>query len=312
MFLFKTVGAVVVFTPMLDWRFLMSRFTALFLPLVMAIVANACGRPKVAQSSQVKQIVAPANLTCQDFPQNKSALVSRYGSQIDGYEEYRQDAMLTMTRLPSEYLDFVFQTARAQMTAQGPGQGGLTSWTFDSQGRLPTTIATGTRAGTWNVVNHEMGHASYGYVARKHPSFEDELTNLYAYAVLQGNESGRMQGYPQNNREEFFAEMFDEFYCSAEARLRFKAELPRTFAFAARYLIAPSEGMGFDPNLDTDHDGVKDTEDRCPSSRPDATTGAFDTPTSRVWNVNRYTEGTANYALAKQYNGCQVGQTVAQ
>lgn len=285
-----------------------SRSQFVIFALVGLFFTPSCNRMKTEKTSELEQIVAPGNIDCQDFPARKALIVSSYGSHIFGVEDQRQDAMLTLTRLPREYLEFVFIKANAQMTTIGPGQGGLTSWTGDAQGRLPTTISTGTRYGTWNVVNHEMGHASYGYIQRQYSTFENDLDQIYSYAILSGNESSRIQGYAAQNREEFFADLFDEFYCSGEARFRLRTQLPRTFAFANRYLIAPTDGMGFDVTADSDKDGVTDLSDRCPNSKPDATTGLFNTTATKVWNVKNFATGSANYATAVTYNGCQKGQ----
>lgn len=200
----------------------------------------SCGTPPT-EDSATQQITGPGNVQCTNFPERKATIERKYGGRVYGYDAYRQQAMLTMTRLPEAYGDFVFVKAQAQMTANGPGDGGLTSWTYDSEGRLPTTISTGTccGGGYHDVVNHEMGHAAYGKVSRLEPGFEQALTDQYNYAVYQGHERGNMQSYPQNNREEFFAELFDEFYCSAEARDRMREKLPTTFAFAERYLLDP-------------------------------------------------------------------------
>lgn len=76
---------------------------------------------------------------------------------------------------------------------------------------------------------------------RNHAQFESELDNLYNWTVLQGGESGNMTNSPTTNREEYFAELFDTYYCSNEARARLTQYLPKAPAFAARFLLPPSK-----------------------------------------------------------------------
>lgn len=211
--------------------------------LALSFGVIGCGADSSRDSSATQQITAPGNVQCLNFQDRKAEIERRYGARVTGYDGYRHAAFMTMTRLPEEYMDFVFVTARAQMSVSGPGNGGLTSWTYDREGRVPTTISTGTCCGSGfhDVVNHEMGHAAYGKVMRLEPGFEQALTAQYNYAVYQGNERRNMQSYAQNNREEYFAELFDEYYCSPEARQRMKERLPTTFEFAERYLLPPVE-----------------------------------------------------------------------
>lgn len=280
------------------------------LSLVLIGGSFGCTANRQEDGSELNQIVRPGNVDCPDVASRKGLVAQLYGSRVFGAESNRQSAISTMTRLPKAYLDFVFVKAKARMNANGPGQGGLTSWTNDGQGRLPTTVSTGTKGGLWNVVNHEMGHASYGAIQRQFSDFETELTKTFNYAVLQNKERGNMQGYAQNNREEFFAELFDEFYCGTVARERFAQKLPVTYAFAEKYLIPVTDDMGFDPNADTDGDGILDTADKCPGSKPDPTSKKFDTPATRVWNVANFEEGTENHSYTVKYNGCQSGQSL--
>lgn len=212
---------------------------------ILALILTACGGTR-EQHSETKQLIYGPDSVCDRNMNDVAALKTSYGKYVRSVATTQDldHAMITLSRIPRRYLDFVFTQSAAQVQLTGPCQGGMTYWTYNHQGRVPTMITSGTYApGNWcgrtDTFAHEMGHAAYGAVQRNYSNFETTLDRQYNWAVWQSGESQYLAPYARNSREEFFAEIFDQYYCSAAARDLFKRAMPYTYAFAEAFLLPP-------------------------------------------------------------------------
>ena len=223
----------------------MKKSTGIFFLVAGIGALSGCSRSE-SEPSKISQAVLGPDTVCDLHLDEVPALRAQYAGFIlssTGPNEI-DSAMTTFSRIPKAYLDFVMPESRTQIYLTGQCQGGLTSWSFDGATRLPTSISSGTYTpgvgcDRTDTLAHEMGHAAFGKVQKLHSDFDQALDAQYNETVMQGVESQYLASYARTNREEFFAEIFDQFYCSAEARNRFRQVMPHTYAFAQRYLLAP-------------------------------------------------------------------------
>lgn len=220
------------------------KITRLAMPCLIFVTVACQGNS--SDSSTLQQIVSGPDSICTNHTERLPSLTARYSGFVNSYtyEGEKQRAMETFSRLPAPYLEFVFVQSRAALYLTGACQGGLTSWSFDQSGRVPTSISSGTASpgsgcSRSDTLAHEMGHAAYGAVQRANAQFEAALDAQYHWAVYQGGESASLAHYATTSREEYFAELFDTYYCSSAARARLRQYLPRAFALAERFLLAP-------------------------------------------------------------------------
>ena len=192
--------------------------------------------------AHLHQFIGNKNYKCDVNPERVDGLLLKYGKYMTGHSDLKQRAGEVLSRMPQELLTFVYDTYKVPTNLQGFGGGGLTGYKGSAAMRTPTFINTGVRGSSyWDPYPHEFGHASHGYFQRIHKGFNKDLTNARSYAL--SNEATYIKTYAKKNIAEFWAEGFDHYTCSDEARQAMREKTPNTYLFFHNYLGPLLEGM---------------------------------------------------------------------
>jgi hypothetical protein len=85
------------------------------------------------------------------------------------------------------------------------------------------------------ATQHEVGHAMNVGFRGNRPGFENKLATVFSQEA--GN--SKLRSYARTTRTEYFAEAFNNYYCSKDAHAFLKATLPKTYDFLSANLSAP-------------------------------------------------------------------------
>ena len=251
-----------------------------FAPAATAALATlvffSCAKPDPHESG-IKQLVA-ASFVCPADTDRIAWIEDRYGEQNlqGGTTSHRTDVVEALSLIPTEYLYWVFDHNEVPVELRQTG--GSTRGATTSVGRAgvwrPERIWVGQMTGNFNPMNHEFGHATKHYLAATFPDFAADLTATYRRAMA-AEEAQLMRGYARSSESEYFAELFDSYYCGTESRDDIEDNMPITYAFMQTYLIDPDalEGTSGDATLagaregvDDDNDRVSNAYDQCPET----------------------------------------------
>jgi hypothetical protein len=256
---------------------------------ILAIGAVACESPldsmetdqEDAHASGLKQLIQN-DFVCDVNEDRIPTIKKKYRfNLLGGTPAHRKTAFASLANLPTEYLNYVFKRHKLPITLKNVGGStrGATTSSNSGNGWYPTRMWIGQVTGKFNPLPHEMGHAMEHYNKYSFPNFQKDLTVMYKWA-MNNSESSVMRGYAKSNQTEFWAEVFDSYYCSQESRDYMKEHMPRTLVFAQRYLISADdlEGtvganslVGKELQVDTDLDGVTNKYDKCADTEAEAT-----------------------------------------
>jgi len=215
--------------------------------LIITLFLGCRPMQKSEEDSAVKQLV-PSYLTCDSDPTRTARVKQKYGSFFSG--SGKEQAFAATANIPEEILSFIFEQRSTRVSLRGLGRGGSTS-----SGGSSISVSSGVGS-----LAHELGHAAhYSYMRKRYNNFESALNS--AYNSARRNESRSMRSYSTTQAQEYFADTFDSYYCSRASRANMKVKFPRTYQFAAKYLVVPLSEAG--PNGDNDHDGVINSDDLC-------------------------------------------------
>ena len=159
-----------------------------------------------------------------------------------------------MASMPAEYLDhlnnsmamagFKISLVGNVVSCSNPGEdtSGVAGCT--SLGEYPTFSDVRTDQ-VHHALIHELGHGLKFFVASNPAgknsggsgSFENDLDMVFNN---EGRANGFVAGYARSTTDEYFAESFNTFYCSAEANNWIKSNLPMTADFLNRWLLPPT------------------------------------------------------------------------
>jgi hypothetical protein len=140
-----------------------------------------------------------------------------------------------MAGIPDSYLKWLYQVSANNgfyISQQALG-GSVIGITYFSS--LPQRIHISTQEWAADfALQHEVGHAMHVKL-RKVQGFQSGLESGYQ------SESGnrKLRSYARSSSAEYFAESFNNFYCSPEAHAFLKAELPSTYDHLRKNLDKP-------------------------------------------------------------------------
>ncbi len=253
------------------------------------------GKNSSDQHSEVKQLKSQLTSFKCDFEDARIAMVKeKYSGNVSSTvnSEWREKVFKYMSLTPDAYLEYIFTTNEVKVSYRSSG--GLTTLGGpgpsdrpegpDRPGRVfKITISSGQPQ--YNGMLHEIGHAVEPHIDDVHPNTYYKSSKYWykAAAKTSNKESSAMWQYPKTGRFEYWAELFDSYYCSAESRAHMKKTYPRSFQFAKRFLIdplnmsAPSESSAAykivnDRQGDEDQDGIINSEDECSATDEGAIT----------------------------------------
>jgi hypothetical protein len=124
-------------------------------------------------------------------------------------------------------------------------------------------------------LQHEFGHAIQPQLDQTHKTFYQSFKKWFNEATKGAHqEAAHMWSYPKSDASEYWAELFDTYYCGTEARLHMRDTYPRSYQFARNYLIDPTQLNAThqstpawkaenDRQGDEDGDGIVNKEDQC-------------------------------------------------
>jgi len=248
----------------------------MFTTVVLSLHSCGGSGPKNGEGSNFAQLT---NKTFQcdvlESRRPKSKLATIW-SFFGGKNEHKEDVYDILSRLPTEYRYWVFDHnfLKINIREQGGSIRGVTTLSGTSRLMRPKAMwVTPRMRNGFHPLMHEIGHAVEDYVANTHTEFDSELTALYNW-VVPNIEGRQMRQYAKTNRTELFAEIFDSYYCSKEAREHMREKMPRTWYFAKRFLIDPklpesssnTSELGRENNVDQDDDLVSNAFDQCPDT----------------------------------------------
>ncbi len=263
----------------------LNRILALSLPLAVGSFVVACDSKLSPidedgpHASGLKQLVQKS-FVCDVNEDRIPMIVAEYGGNLKGGSSgHKVSAKNALANLPSEYLNYVFKRHNVVVTLKNVGGStrGMTSSSNGGGAWHPNSIWVGQMTGNFDPLAHEIGHAMQHYLKYTFPDFKSDLSAMYGLMKSNG-ESNHMRGYAKSSATEYWAEIFDSFYCSQASRDNMKEKMPKTLEFAQKYLIDPSdlEGntgddsiLGAELKLDTDHDGVSNYYDKCADTPED-------------------------------------------
>jgi hypothetical protein len=222
-----------------------SKRRAYALALACAFVVSACGQTKtVDQGSQVEQIFASVTMACEANQTLLPGVDQRYRSHVSASSARdTQDALNALSVLPEPYLNWVIKGSNLKINVTNNIGGGFTTWS----GQKITSMQVGRKAtnGNYYSLRHEVGHAVHVYLSNNVQGFSTDWSTAYRSAM--NSESKYMRSYSRTSQQEYFADLFDSFYCGSVSHEKVKAEMPVSFAFAQKYLI-PFEQVNANSN----------------------------------------------------------------
>jgi hypothetical protein len=216
--------------------------------LVATLLTTGCSsNSEELKDSETKQII-PNYLKCDADHERANLIKSKYGNKFRG--SGMSQAFLATANLPDEVLDYIFTKRSVSISLRGTGRGGRTN---SGGGSISISSGVGSLA-------HEFGHAAhFSYLRDTQPTFQSALNNAYRYGIR--SERSGMRGYSTSNSKDFFADLFDSYYCSNASRQNMQLKFPKSYDFIVKYLpLPPSEQT---PNPDKDGDSVLNEADLC-------------------------------------------------
>lgn len=263
------------------------QFKCIFYAVVTTLTFVGCGTNKNAEESKTSQLINQiGSFKCVVDDTRAATLRSKYQSFVRGNDEaWQQRAFQTLALVPDEYLKVIFEDYKAPISLWNSG-GGLTTQTVRG-GQPPDRpfrsekISISRGQPHYFGLLHEIGHAIQPELDRTHKSFFNSFRYWYQQAArVSTPESQHMWSYPKTATSEYWAEVFDSYYCSPESRDHMRATFPRSYQFAKRYLIDPTNVQApstttsayqieNDRAGDEDSDGISNQEDKCSATDPD-------------------------------------------
>jgi len=213
----------------------------LFSALALSVVAIGCG-PKVDDDSEIQQLSGKA-FKCDDADAARiQDVFTRLPADfIQGWDDQSSIPRIKslIANLPDEYLEF-FRGLSARKTfyvtqKNLPGStAGVTSWSGQSSGNV--TLDSDSSMAIF-ALQHEFGHAVHHmyFPSKGRKISTSQLEQLMA----EGSRSGKLRSYALSSTSEYFAESFNNYYCSPQAHDFIKTNLPVTYSYMSQTLQPP-------------------------------------------------------------------------
>jgi hypothetical protein len=201
----------------------------------------ACGSgSEVEDSSDVNQLTAKM-IDCVEYPEaqiqaNLTGMPDGFFRKNTWQTKDLQRARNALAGVPSEYLQWLYQAHQRNnfYIFQRPLGGstiGLTQFGSDWPDYIQITNKD------WAAdfaLQHEVGHAMQVKL-RRAQGFQRLLQDGYQ----KESRNSKLRSYARTSTAEYFAESFNNFYCSQEANRFIQEQLPTTYAFLKSRLLPP-------------------------------------------------------------------------
>ena len=221
------------------------------------LVAGCAATPAKTSQSEVKQLSAK-DFACTNL---SAAVVQKSTAEIPqnfftGFDSSDQTLIYQrMAEIPEVYRTYMYRQFRSGIfggvvadDSISPAVGLTTLQGFDMLDMKPRymQIASGVFPDAINFsLIHEMGHAVEGLVSQQaqakgldHERERDSLFN-------EGASNASLRGYARSNPTEYWAEAFNNFYCSPDSQAFIKEQLPKTYQYLTTVLepaVWPQDG----------------------------------------------------------------------
>ena len=212
------------------------------------LVAGCAATPAKTSSSEVKQLSAKdfacTNLSAAAVQKSTAEIPQNFFTGFDSSDQtliYQR-----MAEIPEAYRSYMYEQFRSGIfrgvvsdDSISPAVGMTTLAGFDISDMQPRymQIASGVFPDAINFsLIHEMGHAVEGFVSQqaqaKGLDHERERDSLFS----EGASNASLRGYARSSPSEYWAESFNNFYCSPDSQAFIKEQLPRTYQYLTTVL----------------------------------------------------------------------------
>jgi hypothetical protein len=225
--------------------------------VAVAVSASfACSRPSPPEVDLSPTAQLTSNLiACDAYPDNVVAQTRDELSPgfVSGWTDPTSERLVyeLLTGIPREYRQYLNELF-IKKTFSGISPRDLDSGVmgvtylegFSNLYMYPTDLNIATVSGAITfALQHEVGHAVEGQIAKQadtgggEGSFDQAMAN---YFQNEGKTNSVLRSYARSSQGEYWAEAFNNFYCSREAADLLKRELPQTYQFMERVLLPPA------------------------------------------------------------------------
>jgi len=214
------------------------------------LINVGCGSKHPHQESEVTQLTEKP-MGCQLYPSREQEIhlsdmpprfINSGSFRVNNVENVKNH----LTGIPRKLLGFLYSvhaTNGFNISERNsfPGAVGVTYFVRGFRGEnVPTKIeitpaVPGVSDPVHFALQHEVGHAVENFVKKNVPSAAQIWQGLFQA----GRTNVAIRPYARSTQQEFFAETFNNFYCSPEANEFLKAQLPRTHAELSKILPPP-------------------------------------------------------------------------
>lgn len=209
----------------------------IFLIFVLVFFVSCKRHPTIASSTTQ---FGDDNFPCKEYAQDEvAAYLSPIpeGLLVDFREKERPRALQALTALPRKYLDVVYSARKDNnffIKRVGPGvSSGILGVTCGTYPDVQYTAIYASETLITSIMLHEIAHVMSGLISKENPAFKYDLAKAYGEDLKNDKVS---QSYTGTSELEYFAELFDSFYCSRQSYESMKAVSPKISASITQYL----------------------------------------------------------------------------
>lgn len=121
-------------------------------------------------------------------------------------------------------------------------EGTPSSYSGITSGQKPYWVrinGTNLKSNADQALRGRVAYALFDKIAADADLTRDQLQGHMSTVVTEGRKSSKVNSFTQGRSEDYFAEVFDDFYHSERSRKFLLDELPRTYSLASKLLVQP-------------------------------------------------------------------------